>query len=123
MLKKTITYTDFNENTRTEDFYFNLNKVELTELQTSVPGGLANRAKELISEKNEKVIFEMFRDLILKSYGEKSSDGKRFVKSPELRENFSQTPAFDVIFEEIAATEESATAFVNGIISGISKSK
>jgi len=123
MLKKTVTYLDYDGNERTEDFYFNLNKVELTELQTSVPGGLANRVKELASTKNEKEIFELFRDLILNAYGEKSPDGRRFIKNAAIRSDFAQTSAFDKIFEEIADNEESATAFVNGIISGISKAK
>lgn len=116
MLKKTITYTDYDGNERVEDFYFNLSKAEVAEMEMSEYGGLSNLLKKIVQEKDTKRIIEMFKDLILRSYGEKSQDGKRFVKNQELREAFSQTEAYSELFMELAGNAEAAAAFVNGIV-------
>lgn len=116
MLKKTITYTDYDGNERTEDFYFNLSKVELTEMEVSTAGGMEKFIKKIIAEKDRQKILAMFKDLILKSYGEKTLDGKRFVKSPELSTAFSQTEAYVELFTELSTDADAASAFVNGII-------
>jgi len=116
MLKKTITYEDFNGNTRTEDFYFNLTRAEIAEMELSTPGGLTQLLEKIVSTVDIKAISELFKDLILRSYGEKSPDGKRFIKNQELRDGFSQTNAYSDLFLELASGSESATAFVNGII-------
>ena len=116
MLKKTITYVDYDGNERTEDFYFNLTKAEVTEMEMSQKGGLVNTIQKIVAEQNSQRIIEIFKDLILKSYGEKSLDGKRFIKSKELREEFEQTEAYSDLFMELAQNAESAAAFVNGII-------
>jgi hypothetical protein len=116
MLKKTITYEDFNGNTRTEDFYFNLTRAEIAEMELSTPGGLTQLLEKIVSTVDTKAISELFKDLILRSYGEKSPDGKRFIKNQELRDGFSQTNAYSDLFLELASGSESATAFVNGII-------
>ena len=115
MLKKTITYTDYDGNERVEDFYFNLSKAEVAEMEMSEYGGLSNLLKKIVQEKDTKRIIEMFKDLILRSYGEKSQDGKRFVKNQELRDAFSQTEAYSELFMELAGNAEAAAAFVNGI--------
>ena len=115
MLKKTITYTDYDGNERTEDFYFNLTKAEVLELEMSQNGGLAKLLQKIVAEEDTKRIIELFKEIILKSYGEKSLDGKRFVKSEDLRNSFTQTEAYSELFMELATNAESATAFVNGI--------
>ena len=115
MLKKTITSTDFDGNKRIEDYYFNLTKAEVTEMEMSVQGGLSNMIKQIVDSKDSKRIVELFKDLILRSYGEKSSDGKRFIKNQELRDAFSQTEAYSELFMELATNEVAASNFVNGI--------
>ena len=84
MLKKTINYTDYNGMERKEDFYFNLNKAEVAEMELSTEGGLAEMIQKIVSSKDTPSIVKIFKDLILKAYGEKTPDGKRFVKSKEL---------------------------------------
>lgn len=116
MLKKTIAYTDYDGNQRTEDFYFNLTKAEVFEIEMSIEGGLTKMLEKIVATQDAKRIIEIFKDLILKAYGEKSPDGKRFIKSQELREAFSQTEAYDILFVEMATDADAAAAFVNGII-------
>ena len=111
-----MTYTDYNGNERTEDFYFNLSKAELTEMQLSEAGGMTEFIQRIIDTKDTKKIIELFKDLILKAYGEKSLDGKRFIKSKELSESFAQTEAYSDLFMELATDSKAAAAFVNGII-------
>ena len=115
MLKKTITYTDYDGNQRTEDFYFNLSKAELTEMEMSYSGGLDKIIKNIIAAQDNKQIIAIFKDLILKAYGEKSPDGKHFVKSKEISTAFSQTEAYSELFMELATKSDAAAAFVNGI--------
>lgn len=116
MLKKTITYTDFNGMERSEDFYFNLTKAEVMEMEMSTVGGLSEMIQRIISAQDTPSIIKVFKDLVLKSYGEKSADGKRFIKTPEITEAFSQTEAYSVLFMELATDADAAAAFVNGII-------
>lgn len=116
MLKKTITYTDYDGNTRTEDFYFNLSKAEIAEMQMSASGGLDRVINQIIAEQDGKRIIELFKDLILRSYGKKSDNGKRFIKSQELRDEFAQTEAYSDLFMELATNADAASEFVNGII-------
>ena len=96
MLKKTITYTDYNGVERKEDFYFNLTKAELMEMEMSTEGGLAERIQKVVDTKDVPSIIKIFKDLVLKAYGEKSADGKRFIKSKELSEAFAQTEAYSI---------------------------
>lgn len=116
MLKKTIKYTDYDGNVREEDFYFNLSKAEVAEWELSVTGGLASQLQKVIAEENESKIIEIFKALILKAYGVKSDDGRRFIKSEELSTGFSQTEAYSELFMELATNADSAAAFVNGVI-------
>lgn len=116
MLKKTITYTDYDGNERTEDFYFNLTKAEVAEMEMSYTGGMEKMLRKIVAEKDSKRIVEVFKDLILRSYGEKSADGKRFIKNQELRDAFAQTEAYSELFMELASDAEAAAAFVNGIL-------
>lgn len=116
MLKKTITYNDYNGSELTEDFLFNLSKAEVLEMEMATPGGFSEMIQRVISTQNTPELIKIFKELILKSYGEKSADGKRFVKSPELSEAFSQTEAFSNLFMELAINADEAAAFVNGIM-------
>lgn len=116
MLKKTITYTDYDGNERTEDYYFNLSKAELLEMEMSTNGGLEKFCQKIIAEKDTKRMMEMWKELILKSYGEKSLDGKRFIKNQELVDSFTQTEAYSELFMELASNADTAAAFVKGII-------
>lgn len=115
MLKKTIKYSDYDGNERTEDFYFNLTKAELTEMEMSHSGGLVKTIESIVATNDSKRIVELFKDLILKAYGEKSLDGKRFIKNQELRDSFSQTEAYSELFMELATNADAAATFVNGI--------
>lgn len=118
MLKKTITYTDYNGAERTEDFYFNLTKAEIMEMQLSASGGLAEMLQKVVAAKDAPSIVKIFKDLILKAYGEKTPDGKRFIKSEEISMAFAQTEAYSQLFMELATDADAASAFVNGIIPG-----
>lgn len=116
MIKKTITYKDYNQVERTEDFYFNLSKAEVMEMEMSTSGGLAEMITRIVAAQDQPAIIKIFKDLILKAYGEKSPDGKRFIKSDELSIAFSQTEAYSQLFMELATDAEAASAFVNGIV-------
>ena len=116
MLKKTITYTDYNGETRTEDFYFNLSKAELAEMELSSEGGLEAYINKIVNTRDRKRLVELFKQLILMSYGEKSLDGRRFVKNDEIRNGFAQTEAYSELFMELASNADAASAFVNGIV-------
>ena len=116
MLVKTITYTDYFGQERTEDFYFNLSKSELSEMEASAEGGMVRFINKIVQTVDQKKLVELFKELILKSYGEKSDDGRRFIKSKELSEAFSQTPAYDILFMELSTNEDEAVKFISGVI-------
>lgn len=116
MIKKTITYTDYNDNERTEDFYFNLNQAEVMELELSTSGGLANMITNIVNAQDAPAIIKIFKELVLKAYGKKSPDGRRFEKSEALSNEFSQTEAYSKLFMELATDADKAAEFVNGIV-------
>ncbi len=116
MLKKTITYTDYNGVERTEDFYFNLTKAELMEMEMGTAGGFAEMIERIIAAQDTPTIIEVFKSMILKAYGVKSPDGKRFVKSEEVVNAFAQTEAYSELFMELATDSKAAAEFVNGIM-------
>lgn len=116
MLKKRIKYVDYDNNEREEDFYFNLNKAEIAEMELSTEGGLQQWIEKIVDAQDTPQIIDLFKKLILKSYGEKSPDGKRFIKNEQLSEEFSQTEAYSELFMELATDEQAAANFVNGII-------
>ena len=116
MLKKTITYTDYNGLERTEDFYFNLTKAEIMEMELSTTGGLSETINKIVSSKDAPAIIKIFKDLVLKAYGEKSHDGKRLMKSEEITTAFTQTDAHSQLFMELATDADAAAKFVNGIV-------
>lgn len=116
MIKKTIAYTDYDGNEREEDFYFNLTKAELTEMQLGTSGGLQKMIENIIKTKDIPRIIEIFKKIILASYGEKSNDGRRFMKSQEITENFTQTEAYSILYMELATDAEKAADFIAGVI-------
>lgn len=124
MLKKTITYTDFDGVERKEDHYFNLTKAEMMEYNSSYAdrGGILKYLTWLMDNKKEYEVIQAFKDLILRSYGERNSAG-RFVKSQEIRDSFMASEAYSELFMEIVSSDESAAAFVNGIFAGIPELK
>ncbi len=116
MLKKTITYEDFDGNKRTEDFYFNLSKAEVLEMEMGISGGMTQMLNKIIAAQDGGRVIKTFKDIILKAYGEKSPDGKRFIKSEEISTAFSQTEAYSQLFMELATNADAAATFVNSII-------
>ncbi len=116
MLKKTITYTDYNDVERKEDFYFNLSKAEILEMELGTAGGLAEMIQKVVDTQDMPQIIAIFKDLVLRAYGEKSPDGKRFIKNQELKDGFAQTDAYSELFMELATDADAAAAFVNGIV-------
>lgn len=116
MLKKTINYIDYNGSGREEDHYFNLSKAEIMEMELSTAGGLSGMIQNIVKTQDGPAIMKIFKDIILKSYGKKSPDGKRFEKSEEISKAFEQTEAYSVLFMELVTDADAAAAFVNGII-------
>jgi hypothetical protein len=116
MFKRDVTYEDFDGEKVTETFYFNLTKSELVELEVNYKEGLKEALQRIIKAQDHKQLIAEFKNIVLLSYGIKSDDGRRFVKSDALREEFSQTAAYDALFMELATNENSAAAFVNGIV-------
>ena len=116
MFKKTITYEDYKGNTRTEDFYFNLNKAELVELELSTNGGLTVMMDRIIAAQDNPTLFKIFKDLVSKSYGVLSDDGRKFIKNQEVLDDFMQTEAYSIIFSELATNAEAAAEFFNNVI-------
>lgn len=116
MLKKTIKYTDFNDVEREEDFYFNLTRAELAEMQLSKEGGLQAWLEKIVKTDNQPELIKIFKNIILKAYGEKSADGKRFIKSEEISEAFAQSAAYDEFFIELISNEAKAAEFINGLM-------
>lgn len=119
MLKKVIKYEDFNGNMQEEAFYFNLTKAELAEMELSTSGGMERMIESIVNTKDQAKIVSLFKEIILKAYGERTDDGKGFIKKRNgiyLSEGFSQTAAYSELFMELATDAEAAKAFVNGII-------
>lgn len=116
MLKKTISFTDYNGEPRTGNYYFNLSKAELLEMQFTTVGGMQKLLEDIAESHDNKRIFEMFKTIILKAYGEKSPDGIRFIKSKELSEAFEQTEAYTELVLEFFQDGKKAAEFINGVI-------
>ena len=116
MLKKTVTYIDFDGNERTEDFFFNLTEREIAEMELSTEGGLGNFINKAVAAKSQVELIELFKKLILAAYGMKSADGRRFVKNDAVREDFMSTQAFSDIYMELVQDADKASAFFNGIV-------
>lgn len=118
MFKKTVKYTDYNGTEREEDFYFHLTQAELIEMQTSVNGGLDERLTRIVKAQDVTSIVSVVKEIVLKAYGEKSLDGRRFMKSPEITANFAETEAYSIIFMELASNDEKCAEFMNALAQG-----
>lgn len=118
MFVKTITYTDFFDEERTEDFYFNLTKSEIIKLGLSMQdqGGFATYVQNVVASKNVEKMIELIDKIIMLAYGKKSDDGRRFIKSKELSEEFVQTGAYDVMFLEFLKDEHAASNFIKAVV-------
>jgi hypothetical protein len=116
MLKLTRTFADYNGASRTEDFYFNLTRAEVTEMELSVDGGLVEMINRITAAQDGKQIIALFKDIILRAYGQKSPDGRQFIKNQQLRDEFAQTEAYSDLFMELATDADAAAKFLNGII-------
>lgn len=116
MLKKSITFVDFNGHSITQDYFFHLSKAELVEMELSESGGLKQKIEKIVEAEDSKAILGEFKALILKSYGVKSEDGRRFIKDEFLLQEFQQTGAYSELFMELAQDAEAAAEFVNGIV-------
>lgn len=123
MLKKTITYTDYDGNERTEDFYFNLNKAELLEMELNTSGGLQNFLQKIIDAKDVPELASIFKKIILKAYGVKSPDGKRFIKNQQLTDEFTQTEAYSELYTELCTDADKAAAFMNAVVPKIEENR
>ena len=118
MLKKTITFKDFNDNEVSEDHHFHLSQAELVELEMSHKGGLSDALQKIIDAEDGKAIMAEFKNIILSSYGKRSEDGRRFVKNQQLREEFESSEAYSALFMELILETDKAIEFVNGIVPG-----
>lgn len=120
MIKKTVTYTDYNGVDRTENFYFNLSEAEVMEMEMSTEGGMAESIQKVVDAKDAPAIIRVFKDLVLKAYGVKSDDGRRFMKTKpdgtRYADDFKETEAYSQIFMELATDADAAAKFVNGIV-------
>lgn len=116
MYKKTIKYVDYDGNEREEDFYFNLNKAELLNMDFNADGSLEAYINKIVKEQDKKQLIKLFQDIILMSYGVKSLDGKHFKKSKEITDDFVSTEAYSTLYVELATNSQAASDFVNGII-------
>jgi hypothetical protein len=116
VLKKTITYEDFNGETVSEDFFFHLSKAELVELELSHKGGLSAALERIVAAEDGKSIIAEFKNIILSAYGVRSEDGRRFVKNQTLRDEFESTEAYSTLFMELVTDTEAAVVFINGVI-------
>lgn len=119
MFKERITYVDYDGQTRTEDFRFNLTKTELMEMEFDTEGGLEKAISRMVDGLDTRRIGKLFKDIILKAYGEKSLDGKRFVKSEEISKAFSETEAYNQLYMKLLTDEKFANAFINGLVDGV----
>lgn len=116
MIKETITYVDYNGIERTEDAYFNLTKAEIMKMEMSTKGGLAEMIQRVVQAQDQVAIIQIFEDLIHKSYGVKTPDGKGFRKTKEDLDEFISTPAYSELFMKLATDADAASRFINGVV-------
>jgi hypothetical protein len=116
MIKWPITYTDYNGETHTEDFYFNLNRAEVMEMNFDADGAYGEYLQRIVEQHDARKIGNEFRNLIIRSYGEKSPDGRRFIKSDDLTEAFVQSEAYAELYMQLASSSELCEKFVKGIL-------
>lgn len=116
MIKQTITYVDFNDEERTEDFYFNLTKAELADLQFKTPGGFTEMVEQITKTQDGPKLAELFQQILIMSYGEKSADNKYFDKSPEIANRFKNSAAYSELYMSLLSDADKAAAFIKGVL-------
>lgn len=116
MLKRPITYTDFNGEKQTDICYFNLSMTEMMEIEVADEAGIEATIIKMTKEKDKKKLYEMFEKLVLGSYGHKTEDGKRFIKSDQIREEFKQSAAYDALLWELIASEQVVAEFMMAVL-------
>ena len=120
MLRKKIKYVDFNDVEREEEYYFNISKAELMEMEFGTTGGFSEMVKRIVEAQDQPTLMKIFKDFILKAYGEKSADGKRFMKKDEfgrpLSANFEQSEAYSVLYMELITNADAASELINGVV-------
>lgn len=116
MIKKTVTYTDYNGTERTETFYFHFTHAEILDMEMSVEGGFAERVQRIIDAKDQTSLLKLIKTFVLDAYGVKSDDGRRFIKSNEVKEAFVECPAYSEIYMELLTDDAVAAEFVNKVI-------
>ena len=116
MLTKAITYTDYNGNKKTKNFYFNLTRTELAKMELTTKAGIEETIKQMVNEDDREKIIELFESIVLGAIGEKSADGEYFNKSEEIRERFVNHPAYDILFMELISSSKSMSDFINAVV-------
>lgn len=116
MIKKTIKYTDYNGLEREEDFYFNLSEAEIAQMELGTSGGYTEYLKKITAAKDVPSLSKLFKEIIMKAYGVKSEDGRRFIKNDQVRADFEQTEAFSKLYMEFITDDKKAAEFMNGIL-------
>lgn len=116
MIQKVITYEDYNGEKVTETLWFHLSEAELAELDMVFPNGFGEHTKQILAEKNGKLIIELFKMLLSISIGRRSADGRRFEKSEEIKNDFLQTMAYSALFMDLVTNANTAAEFVLGIM-------
>lgn len=123
MLKRTVTFTNYDGEEVTQDFYFNLTNAEIVEMELSTPGGLSTMLQRIVNTKDIPETVKLFKEIMLKAYGQKSADGNRFIKNQQLTDDFVASPAFSELYMELAFDSDAATKFINGVIPADAASK
>lgn len=123
MLKRTVTFTNYDGEEVTQDFYFNLTNAEIVEMELSTPGGLSTMLQRIVNTKNIPETVKLFKEIMLKAYGQKSADGNHFIKNQQLTDEFVSSPAFSELYMELAFDSDAATKFINGVIPADAASK
>ena len=116
MIKKTVTYKDYNGVERTEPFYFHYTEAELLDMEMSTEGGFAERVKRIIDAKDQTSLLKVIKQFVLDAYGVKSEDGRRFIKNAEVKEAFVECPAYSEIYMDLLSDDKIAAEFVNGVV-------
>ena len=123
MIKKTVTYTDYNGEQRTETFYFHYTEAEILDMEMSEEGSFIDRIQRIIDAKDKTALMKLIKKFVIDAYGVKSEDGKRFMKNDELKTAFLECPAYSDIFMEMVTNDEVAADFVNGVIPSTMKDR
>lgn len=123
MIKKTVTYTDYNGEERTETFYFHYTEAEILDMEMSEEGSFADRIQRIIDAKDKTALMKLVKKFVIDAYGVKSEDGKRFMKNDEVKAAFVECPAYSDIFMDMVTDDELAAEFVNGVIPGTMKDR